>query len=93
MLQKNTDKMESHHDSDFLLDTFDKGSKHAFENEDDLELDFFSDKRMGSEDIKENKETNQRFDLSFFKRLLSCTRRKKVIGVFLGLSFIFHFLV
>jgi len=93
MLRKNTGKKESHNDSDLLLDTFDKGSKHAFENEDDLELDYFSDKRRGSEDIKENKETNQRSDLSFFKRLLSCTRRKKVIGAFLGLSFIFHFLI
>lgn len=32
-------------------------------------------------------------NISFFKRLLCCAQNKKVIGAFLGLSLIFHFLV
>lgn len=43
--------------------------------------------------ILSTKESHEMTNVSFFKRLLYCTRRKKVIGTFLGLSLIFHFLV
>jgi len=93
MPQTSTDKTESHHDSDLLLDTFDKGNSSTFENKDGLRVDNSFDREMNSKDVEEKKETNEMSNVSFFKRLLSCTRRKKVIGAFLGISFIFHFLV
>lgn len=78
---KHTDKTESKHDGDLLFDTFDDGNKRTCENENDLKPDDFSNRRIYSS------------YLSFFKRLLSCIRSKKLIGIFLGISLIFHFFV
>ena len=93
MPRKNTGKTESHHDRDLLLETFDKENSSTFENENDLRLDNSSGRRSKSEGLEKNKESHEMANVSFFKRLLCCAQNKKVIGAFLGLSFIFHFLV